>query len=112
MGNRAEPAGVHYVKLLLDTIGEIRTEHHSCTMREVARRLRKTPMMMHRQCLQLKEWGLADWTDLDGSVHLTIKGQNVRKRIGEGKITELAQLKPKPVSSPADEQLVATPLSA
>jgi len=108
MGIKVTETGVQYVQRILDMVAEVRAENHSCTMREFARQLGKTPMMMHRQLNQLREMGFVDWTDLDGSVHLTVQGQNMRKRIAKGTVTEMSQL---PGRSVADDPTDLQPAS-
>jgi DNA-binding IclR family transcriptional regulator len=59
---------------VLQTIREIRKEHHACTARELERRCKMQHAICQRTLLTLREAGFVDWTVLPGSLHLTLKG--------------------------------------
>jgi hypothetical protein len=55
---------------ILDTIDEVRTEHHACSLREVARRLRASPDVIRYRCQLMRELGKLTWTDVTGSLRV------------------------------------------
>jgi len=77
----AAERGVDHAKKIIRTIREIRNEHHSCTAREVARRLKLGHTLTVKQLTNLREAGLVDWTEQMGSVHLTMKGGKLAPRV-------------------------------
>lgn len=67
-------------RIVLDTlrsIRDVRRDHHACTVGEIAR-VSKVPKntVMHR-LNQLRERNLVQWTELPGSVCLTMRGGKV-----------------------------------
>lgn len=70
--------GDDYARKLLETIREVRAEHHACTLRELSRRLGGVNHnVINRQFDVLARAGLVEATSMPGSIHLTAKGSKV-----------------------------------
>jgi len=61
-------------QLILRTIREVRAEHHACTAREVSRRTKTTHTLVVQQLDNLRKAGMVEWTEMPGSLRLTLKG--------------------------------------
>lgn len=91
MAGKTTNRGVKYGAEVLTTVKEIRAEHHACTAREIGRRLRETHTVIGRQLRQLQKWGYVDWTEMDGSIVVTLKGGTFIKAVESGRVTEFPQ---------------------
>lgn len=72
--------GEQQALLIMRTIKDVRAEHHACTAREVSRLLRMNNTVLVRQLAKMRELGLVEWTDLTGSLHLTLQGAGILAR--------------------------------
>lgn len=60
---------------ILELIHEIRTEHHACSMRNIASRVRIKETAVRARLSKMRDAGLVGWTaNFPGSLHLTEAG--------------------------------------
>ena len=53
---------------IIATIDRVRSEHHACSLREVARQMRASPDVIRYRCQLMRELGKVTWTDVTGSL--------------------------------------------
>ena len=83
MNNRME----NIDQKILDTIDELRLEHHACTARGIAQKLRMSADMVRYRVDLMRKAGLVKWTPMPGSL-VRLDEHSLRKQLFEQHIIQ------------------------
>jgi DNA-binding transcriptional regulator LsrR (DeoR family) len=83
MNNRME----NIDQKILDTIDELRLEHHACTARGIAQKLRMSADMVRYRVDLMRKAGLVKWTPMPGSL-VRLDEHTLRKQLFEQRIIQ------------------------